>query len=507
MSAPFYFTTPIYYPNSEPHLGSAYTTTYADTLTRYHRAAGEEACFLTGTDEHGEKIAAAAAAEGLEPQAFVDRMAQRFRAQWAALGLEPQRFIRTTDADHVRAVRHLWQLLHEKGEIEFRDYQGLYCVGCEQFKTERELVGGKCPDHGREPEPRRESNYFFRMSRYFGWLIEELESQPSLIQPERYRNEVLAMLREGAVGDLCISRPRERLAWGIPLPFDERFVVYVWTDALVSYLTGAGYPSDPEWPRRWSGVRHVIGKDILKPHGVFWPIMLHAAGIPLYRELRVHGHWLLGGQKISKSSASLVDALGLKERYGFEALRYFVLREMSFGLDAEFSEEALVRRLNADLANDLGNLLHRSVSMLGRYFGGVVPEPAGSSELAALAARVAREVDAQVRAFSTYRALAALWELIGAANRHVESSAPWKLAKSPETRPQLATALYEALEALRVIGVLLAPFLPQTSARILESLGSPPLAAPLAAAVRWGGLPPGAATRPLPPLFPRIETT
>jgi methionyl-tRNA synthetase len=504
---PFYLTTPIYYPNAEPHLGTAYTTTVADTLARYHRLAGEESLFITGTDEHGEKIAASAAEQGLSAQAFVDGMAERFREKWEALGLRPARFLRTTDPAHVAAVRTLWGELHARGEIEFRDYEGLYCVGCEEFKTERELVDGRCPLHpARAPERRRESNYFFRMSRHFDWLLGELAAHPERIQPERYRNEVLAMLRDGGLGDMCISRPRERLAWGIPLPFDEGFVAYVWADALVTYLTGAGYPSDPAWTRRWSGAHHLIGKEILKFHGILWPIMLHVAGIPLYRELRVHGFWLFGGQKISKSATNVFEALGLKDRYGFEALRYFMLREMSFGIDAEFSEEALVRRLNADLANDLGNLLSRTTRMVERYFDGAVPEPAQASPLAGVAARVAREVDAQIREFSTQRALAALWELVGAANKHIDSEKPWELAREPAARPRLASMLYGTLESLRVIAVLLAAFLPETSAKILAQVGNAAPTEPLSAALRWGQLARGASTRKGDALFPRIES-
>ncbi|MFQ5514652.1 MAG: methionine--tRNA ligase [Myxococcota bacterium] len=506
MTKPFYITTPIYYPNAAPHIGSTYTTTYADTLARYHRALGEETFFLTGTDEHGEKIAEAAAHEGIDPASFVERISARFRATWAELGLTPDRFIRTTDADHRRGVQHFWQQLYDAGEIEFRDYTGRYCVGCESFLTERELVDGRCPQHLREPEERSEANYFFRMSRHLDWWVSELECRPDLVAPERYRKEVLSMVRGGGLEDLCISRPRERLAWGIPLPFDENYVLYVWTDALLNYLTGIGYPDGPDWKRLWGGVHHLIAKDILKPHAVFWPTMLHAAGLPLYRGLRVHGYWSMDRQKISKSLGNLVDPLIMKQKYGFDAFRYYLLREMSFGLDGEFSEEAVVQRINADLANDLGNLLQRSLSMVERYFEAVVPTPTGSSTLAPVAERVAREIDAQIKAFSTQRALAALWELVSSTNRYLDARAPWKLAKDPDARDELATVIYECLESLRVIATLLDPFLPETSERMTAQLGAQEIAGTLPERLRWRRLPPGTRTHRGEALFPRIET-
>ncbi len=505
MSAPFYVTTPIYYPNADPHLGSAYTTIYADTLARYHRLLGEETLFLTGTDEHGEKMAQAAAEQGVDTQSFVDRMALRFRSQWEALELTPNRFIRTTDADHVRAVRHFWQQLYDRGEVEFRDYTGLYCVGCEAFLTPSELVDGNCADHGRPPEQRSESNYFFKMSDYFDWLRSELETNPDLITPPRFKNEVLGMIEGGGLQDLCITRPVERLSWGIPAPWDENYVIYVWADALINYLTGIGYPDDPQWELRWSRVHHLIGKDILKAHGVFWPTFLRAAGLPLYRGLHVHGHWLLGSQKISKSASNLVDALGLKDKYGFEPLRYYVLRDMPFGQDSEFTEEHLVRRLNSDLANDLGNLVSRSLGMVERYFDGVVPEKRAPGTLREAAARSAEGVRAGMQAFSTRNALEALFELVGAANKYIEDEAPWKLAKDPAQREDLEAVLYETLEAVRVAATLLSPFMPQTGASILARLGLEATDASLAGDVDWGRLEPGTRVVKGEALFPRVE--
>jgi len=515
MSKPFYITTPIYYPNADPHIGSTYTTTYADTLARHHRALGDRTLFLTGTDEHGEKIAEAAKLQGITPQAFVDRMAERFRTTWDTLGLSYDRFIRTTDADHIRAVQHFWNTIYERGDIELRDYEGRYCVGCERYLTEREMQGGRCEQHGTEPEIRSEANYFFRMSRHFEWWRDELARHPERIEPERFRKEVLATLASGALEDLCITRPRERLEWGIPAPWDAKYTIYVWIDALVNYLTGAGYPDTPGWEDTWSGVHHLIGKDILKPHAIFWPAMLHAAGVPLFSELRVHGYWNLDNQKISKSLGNLVSPLAMKEKYGFEPFRYFLLREMSFGLDGEFSEEAVVRRINADLANDLGNLLNRSIHMLHRYRDGVVPErPAERSELATIAERAVREVEVQMQAFHTQRALAAIWELVSAANKQVEERAPWTLAKEGRDA-ELDAALYACLEALRIIAVLLGAFLPESSQRMLETLGCAPAPdaqddatneVPLRDRARWGLLAPGTRTTKAPPLFPRVET-
>lgn len=503
MAPPFYITTPIYTPNANPHIGSTYTTVIADTLKRYHRATGEATWFLTGTDEYGEKMAEAARDAGLDPRAFADSIAGVFAETWRTLGLDCDRFIRTTDDDHHRAVQHLWQTIYDRGDIEFRDYTGRYCVGCEGYLTDQEIVDGKCPHHETEPEERSESNYFFKMSSYFDWWREHLEAHPQLVTPDRYRNETFGLLR--VLGDLCITRPVERLNWGIPAPWDEKYVLYVWTDALVNYLTATGYP-EPGWEERWSGVHHLIGKDILKPHSVFWPTILKAAGIPLYQELRVHGHWNVDDQKISKSLGNMVDPHVMKEKYGFEAFRYYLLRNMSFGTDSGFSEDGVVHRINDDLANDLGNLLNRTVSMTDRYFDGVVPPATDPGELAGVAERVAADVDRHVREFSTQRALTSLWELVSAGNKYVDTQAPWQLAKAPEQREALGRVIYDLLEALRMIAALLAPFLPETSARMLESLGDPPRAATLGEALRWGGLPGGSRTRLVPALFPRVET-
>ncbi len=514
MSDWFSVTTPIYYPNAEPHIGHTYTTVVADTLTRYHRLAGEKTFFLTGTDQHGEKITEVAAAAGESPSAFAARISALFEQTWRDLGLGFDRFIRTTDPDHVRAVQHVLGVVHEAGDVEFREYEGLYCVGCERFLTERDMVDGLCRDHERAPEPRSESNYFFTMSKYFDWLADHIRDHADFIRPERYRNEVLAMLREGSgLEDLCISRPKSRLDWGIELPFDRDYVCYVWFDALINYLTGLGYPDDPDWEKRWGGVEHLIGKDILKPHGVFWPCMLRAAGIAPYRHLSVHGYWNVDERKVSKSLGNMISPGAMREKYGFEAFRYFLLRDMSYGLDAGFTEELLVTRVNADLANNLGNLASRTLNMTARYCDGRVPEPGETGDLerevADATARAADEVDAAVRALEAHRALESIFRAVDAANRYLDARAPWKAAKDPEREAEVRTTLYTVCQSLRGIALLLAPFLPEAAATLLERLGIPDALATARLpedAKRWDALAAGTATTKGAALFPRIES-
>jgi methionyl-tRNA synthetase len=506
-AAVFYLTTPIYYINAPPHLGHAYTTIVADAMCRYRRLHGDDVLFLTGTDEHGEKIAQAAAQAGTTPQAHADRYAAAFRAQWDALGIRYDRFIRTTDADHQAVVQAILQRLWDKGEIYFGKYGGLYCFGCERFYTDKEVVDGKCPDHQAPLVHIEEENYFFRMSRYQDWLIDELTRYPDRVRPERYRNELLGFLRE-PLQDLSISRPRTRLEWGIPLPFDDRFVTYVWFDALLNYVSALGGDGALRFQRYWPHVQHLIGKDILKPHGIYWPCMLKAAGLPVYTHLNVHGFWNLGGSKMSKSLGNVVEALGLAETYGRDAFRYFVLREMPFGLDASFSEEALVERLNADLANDLGNLVARATTLLAGFDGELPPAAPADPAARALGegwATACQAVETALAEFAFHRALAALWEWIGAVNRYVDARAPWALAKDPARRAELAAVLATLAEALRCLGIALDPFLPDAAARLRAALGD---AAPprLAAAIFGAG--PAAARRPvakLSGLFPRIE--
>jgi methionyl-tRNA synthetase len=387
-------------------------------------------------------------------------------------------------------------------------------VGCERFLTDRDLVDGLCRDHERAPEKRSESNYFFKMGEHFAWLREHIAEHPDFIRPERYRNEVLAMLDEesGLGGDLCISRPKTRLEWGIELPFDREYVCYVWFDALINYLTGIGFPDDEHFDVRWANAEHMIGKDILKPHGVFWPTMLHAIGLAPARHLNVHGFWNLDNRKVSKSLGNLISPLIMKEKYGFEAFRYFLLREMVFGLDSNFTEELLISRINSDLANNLGNLVSRTLNMTGRFADGAVPSPgateAEEQEVIDIAAGALQEVDRNMRALKPQRALEAIFALVDATNRYLELREPWKAAKDPALAERVRTTLYTCCESLRITAILISPFMPETAAEICARLGLGPEvlgAAHLPASAAWGGIPVGASTRKGKPLFPRIE--
>ena len=501
----FYLTTPIYYPNAAPHLGSAGTTMMADAMCRYHRMRGDRVWFLTGTDEHGDKMAQVAEKEGISPQAFVDRIAELYKEEWRRLGITNDDFIRTTEPRHQKVVQQILQRLWDKGEIYLGEYSGQYCYGCERFYTEKEIVDGKCPDHQTPLTFIKEDNYLFRMSKYQARLIKHLEDHPEFIQPERYRNEVLGFLRD-PLQDLSISRPRARLSWGIPLPFDDQHVTYVWFEALINYVSALGYPDDEKYKTFWPAI-HLIGKDIVKAHGVYWPTMLWAADLPLYKGLRVHGYWSVEGRKMSKSLGNVVGAWTLAEKYGSEVIRYFVLREMHFGLDADFSEEAVVGRLNADLANDLGNLVSRATTVIANFAGGVVPAPGGESpEESALREAWRRAVDEVATAmdeFAFYRAMEAIWHFIGGVNRYVDAQAPWTLAKNPAKAERLRTVLWTLGEALRVIGVLLDPFLPQAAGKIRGAIGAP---SPSLADATWGGLAAGARVQKLSGLFPRVDT-
>ncbi len=503
-----FLTTPIFYVNAEPHLGHTYTMVVVDTLARWSRSRGVETFFLTGTDEHGDKIEQAAAAAGETPKAFVDRISGTFRSTWEACGFSFDHFIRTTDEPHKRYVQQVLQRLHDKGEIYFGEYEGLYCTGCERFYMEKELVDGRCPDHKTIPEQRKEENYFFRMSRYQERLVAHLEANPDWVRPERYRNELLGFLRE-PLEDLSISRPKSRLTWGIDLPFDSNFVTYVWFDALLNYPSALAARGQDFYERFWPAAEHVIAKDILKPHGVYWPTMLMAAEMPLYRHLNVHGYWTVEGQKMSKSLGNVIAPHDMIAKYGRDAFRYFLLRESVFGLDADFREEALVNRYNGDLANNLGNLVSRTLAMLQRYTGGEVvaalaPEPI-DVEVERAFVDAEREVDQQLERLAFGRALEAIFRATDRANKYIAETAPFTLAKKPEAMPRVGTILRNLAEAIRRSAVLLVPFLPDTSVKIFELLDLPQ-ADLVRTQSAWGSrFADGHRVKPPVPLFPRLD--
>lgn len=509
MDNAYYITTPIYYVNASPHIGHAYTTIVADVLARYYRLNGYKTFFLTGTDEHGDKIAEAAAKAGVSPQEYTDRISEQFRTLWPELCVTNDYFIRTTDRNHVETVSGILQKVYDAGDIYFGHYEGFYCVGCERFYTEKELVDGKCPDHQTTPEHRKESNYFFRMGKYQDWLIQYIKDNPDFIRPERYRNEVLAFLRE-PLEDLCISRPKTRLTWGITLPFDDQYVTYVWFDALINYITGIGYPDGENFKTFWPVSQHLIAKDILKPHGIYWPTMLKAAGIEPYRHLNVHGYWNVDQSKMSKSLGNVIKPLDLKDKYGLDAFRYFLLRDMVFGLDSSFSEDSFVQRVNSDLANDLGNLVSRSLTMAMKYCGGKVPafqEPAeGEGALLDTSRNALAEVEAGFRDMSLHKVLIAVWEFINAANKYIVSQEPWNLAKDPANKVKLDAIIYHLLESLRIIAVFITPFMPGSAEKIFSQLGIKEREKQNLNSIRkWGGLQAGLELSKADALFPRIE--
>jgi methionyl-tRNA synthetase len=515
----FYLTTPIYYVNDVPHIGHAYTTIAADVLARYKRLAGNEVFFLTGTDEHGIKIERSARERGVSPQEWTDAISADFRSLWERFNISYDDFIRTSQPRHKVVAQAVFQKAYDKGDIYKGLYEGWYCIPDETFLLESELQGGKCPICGRSVEWITEEAYFFRLSRYQDWILAHIETHPTFIQPVSRRNEVLSFVRSG-LRDLCVSR--STFTWGIPVPFDPGQVIYVWIDALTNYLTAIGYGSDPQTFRKfWPANIHLIGKEILRFHAVIWPILLRSADLPPPTQVFAHGWWTVDGERISKSKGNGIDpgrlAKELAQRAAtsvetaVDAIRYFVLREVAFGLDGDFSQESLVQRFNADLANDLGNLLSRTLTMLQRYCQGVVPAPAAAegeaNALAEAAAKLWPDFDPLLNELAFHKALARLWEYIRLVNRYVDEQAPWVLARNPAQRRRLDTVLYNQVESLRLIALLLFPFMPHTAASLWRQLGIQGEIATqrLANATAWGGTRPGTPIQPGEQLFPRID--
>lgn len=510
----FYVTTPIYYVNDQPHIGHAYTSLAADVLSIYNRMAGREVFFLTGTDEHGQKVEQAAALKGRSPKEHADLMVGNFMELWKRLALTNDFFIRTTDEHHVDTVQRILAELWERREIEKRSYSGWYCTPCERFWTEKDLSSGRCPDCGRDVEQIDEDNYFFLMSKYHRRLVDYIEANPEFILPETRRNEVLGFLRTQPLQDLCISRPKKRLQWGITLPFDDNFVTYVWFDALINYYSAPREKFGDD--RFWPADVHLIGKDILTTHAVYWSTMLMAMGLPLPRTIFAHGWWTIEGRKMSKSFGNVVDPVDVADRFGNDAFRFFLFREVPFGLDGDYSESALVSRVNTDLANDFGNLASRAMKMAAKFYDSVVPEPDETEmEMKAIADAIPASVEAALSRLQFQKAIEEIWKLVSYTNKYIDSNAPWALAKNPEDEGRLRTVIYSSLEALRLLAVHLHPFIPAATDKLYAALGQGGSIMDASLAQRgkdvnclynFGGLEPGtkiSATQSA--LFPRIE--
>ncbi len=509
---PVYFTTPIYYVNAKPHLGHAYTTITTDVAVRYSRMCERETYFLTGTDEHGDKIVEAATKQDISPRAYADKISLLFQNLCPMLNISNNDFIRTTNKEHIKVVEMLLGRIYDSGDIYFSEYEGIYCFGCERFYQERELVDGKCPDHGTEPKLIKESNYFFKMSDYQDWLIDYIKKNPEFITPERYRNEILSFLKE-PLEDLCISRPKTRLTWGITLPFDENYVTYVWFDALTNYISALGFPDGDLFKKFWPNTRHFVAKDIIKPHGIYWPIMLKSAGIEPYQSLNVHGFWNVEGSKMSKSIGNVTDPVEITDVYGVDPFRYFLMREMVFGLDANFTEDSIVQRINSDLANDLGNVFSRVLAMNHRYFEGIIPETDAETEKnhnLCLKTPAQETIQSFCRAMDKnefQKAIIVIWDFITILNKYIDTTAPWVIAKEESRKKELAAVIYNLIESLRVVSGLIYPVMPATSVKMNKILGtelSDQEFETIEALMPWARTLPGTMIDKPPILFPRI---
>ena len=473
---PYYITTPIYYPSTNLHIGNTYTTVAADAIARFKRLTGHEVMFLTGTDEHGQKIERIANEKGITPKEHVDEIVAGIKDLWKMMNISYDKFIRTTDDYHVKAVQEIFKKLYDQGDIYKDSYEGLYCTPCESFWTETQLVNGNCPDCGRPVEKAKEEAYFFKMSKYADRLIQYIEEHPDFIQPESRKNEMLNNFLRPGLQDLCVSRTS--FTWGIPVSFDEKHVIYVWIDALSNYITALGYGQENQelYKKFWPADVHLIGKDILRFHTIYWPIMLMALGLELPKQVFGHGWLLVDGGKMSKSKGNVVDPVVLVNMFGADAVRYYLLREIPFGSDGLFNNEIFIKKVNTDLANDLGNLLSRTIAMVYKYFDGVIQAPtckeAIDDELINLALSTPGKVEASIDALKIPEALESIWTLISRANKYIDETTPWILAKDEEKEERLGTVLYNLLETLRFVSVMISPFLTETSVKINDQLNT-----------------------------------